>query len=137
MMVSPHGLEDIMIRHNKSDKFLAPLVKEINSSDFMKNLKNPRALNIYGVQANRAFDVVIPNGFPYCGILTKLFQNKGFKVNNGSYWELAETYNYKVLGLGHNIRKGNPEACKKVIMCCFMALNNMIKTGEIEPADQL
>lgn len=127
----------MMIKFNKSDKFLGPLVKEINSSEFVSSLKNPRALNVYGVQSNRGCDVAIPKAFPYASQLTKLFNNKGLKVHNGSFWELSEVYNDKVLGLGINLRKSNPDACKKVVMCCFMALNNMIKTGEIEPADQL
>lgn len=126
-----------VVRYNKGDKFLDSLIKEINSSSILKNIKNPRVLHVYGVIESRKYDVMLPGVFPYFNPLSKIFQAKGLKVGNGSYWELSETYNNKVLGLGHAIRKNNQEACKKVIMCCAMALNNLIDAEDSDTANSL
>lgn len=117
-----------MIKYNKNDKLLKEIVDKLNSSPLLKSCKANRDLYLYGVASNRNTDVVIPAGFPDGNYIQAILNNTGeVKTMRGSLWDLADTYNHKILGLGLNFRKNRKDYVEKVILLHYLALNGLLE----------
>lgn len=120
-----------MIKFNKNDKLLKNMAEDINSMPIFKTTKGLRDLHLYGVASTRKTDIVTPTNFPYGSFLQNVIAgNFGLKTLRGTLWDLAETYNNRVLGLGFDIRKNNYDACKKIVILHYLALNGMLEVPE-------
>lgn len=115
-----------MIKYNKKDKFLTSIISPLYELELYKSIGKGRDMHIYGVSRERGYDIYIPSGFPDVKNLVKFFQSKGFEVTMGCPWDMGENYNFQVIGLGYNLRKDSKENAKKVIMHCYLALNNQL-----------
>lgn len=110
------------------DKFLKDIAMEVEALPSMQAVKDfKKQLFIYGLNGDRGIDVAIPNKFPKQRELLREFQKRGMIVRSGCFYKKPEELKHLVLGLGYNMRLHNNNTVKRVIVCTFMALNDIIK----------
>lgn len=114
-----------MIRYNANDRFLEGICEPIKNLPVTKSSKAKTGVHIYGMSNERGYDVAIPATFPNCDRLVEVFRRQGLEVARDVFWGKAGAYGNRVVGLGFSIRKNNPEACKRIILTAFGALNNI------------
>ncbi len=119
-----------MIKINKKDSLLSVIVEPILEMPFYQEIKDGKDLHIYGVSSEREYDVVIPQEFKDSSKLKNFLDHRGLNVRIGSYWSMSETYNYQVIGLGHNLRKNRKQEARLVINLAYLALQEKLDYGD-------
>ena len=115
------------IRYNENDKFLEKICAGLNDLPLVKASKATLTLHVYGVSNEREIDMEIPRTFPNLDSLDNAVRQRGLRTERNIFWGKAEALENKVIGLGYNLRKNNPDACRRAIVMAFAALNNIAK----------
>lgn len=116
-----------MIIANNKDKFVKTICASVLESELYQKLPPGKDLYVYGVSEDRSCSVALSGeAFPDAYSTVNFFANLGYSAHNACFWELGQSYNYQVLGLGFGLRKNKKEDCKKIILLTYMALNGLI-----------